>query len=269
MLDELRKIGVFIKRDFRIILTYRLAFSAMFLNTVFTLFYFVFFGSMFGGQTPSVLLPYGGSYISYILVGSVGWGFLWSVMGTTSISLRNEMMMGTLESVLLTVTRLSTIMIAYMLFGCFMGLITIAILLSVGFIAFDVAIMGNAYAVLIMFLSTLMMAGFGMIFGGLTIWMKNIGSTVPLIQNIALFFSGVFFPIAVLPEILQPLARFIPFYYSIEGLRISLRPDASVGEIYHFILILAILSIIFITIGLFILKKGIIKAKKDGSLAFY
>ncbi|PIV70461.1 MAG: hypothetical protein COS08_00155, partial [Euryarchaeota archaeon CG01_land_8_20_14_3_00_38_12] len=174
MVDEIRKVGVFIKRDFRILFTYRLAFSTAFLGIIFNLFYLVLFGSMFGSRELSALLPYGGDFISYILVGSIGWGFMWSIMGMTSSSLRSEMMMGTMESILLTSTKISTIMLAYTIFGCIFGLLSIGILISVGFLCFGVSF-GTAtiHTFIIMFLSALLMMGFGMIFGGLTIWVKN------------------------------------------------------------------------------------------------
>ncbi len=180
MMDEIRKIGVFIKRDFRILFTYRLAFSTAFLGIIFNLFYLVLFGSMFGSRELSALTPYGGDFISYILVGSIGWGFMWSIMGMTSSSLRSEMMMGTMESILLTSTKISTIMIAYTIFGAVFGLLSIGVLIGVGFLCFGVSF-GTAtiYTFIIMFLSALLMMGFGMIFGGLTIWVKNIGQVAP------------------------------------------------------------------------------------------
>ena len=125
MLDEIRKIGAFLKRDFKLLLTYRLAFSAMFLNMVFNLFYFILFGGMFGGGTPPQLAVYHQNFITYLFIGSIGWSFLWSVMGASSLALRNEMMMGTLESLLLSSTKLTTLVIAYTLFGCFMGAVSI------------------------------------------------------------------------------------------------------------------------------------------------
>jgi len=270
MMDEIRKVGVFIKRDFRILFTYRLAFSTAFLGIIFNLFYLVLFGSMFGSRELSALLPYGGDFISYILVGSIGWGFMWSIMGMTSSSLRSEMMMGTLESILLTSTKISTIMIAYTIFGCIFGLLSIGILISVGFFCFGVSFgTATAYTFVIMFLSALLMMGFGMIFGGLTIWVKNIGQVAPLIQNVAMFFCGVYFPITVLPNYLQPVAKYVPFYYSIEGLRKSLIPTTPESEMMKYIIILLVLSIAFILIGLYALCKGLAKAKKDGNLAFY
>ena len=270
MMDEIRKVGVFIKRDFRMLFTYKLALSTSFLGIFFNLFYLVLFGSMFGRRELSALAPYGGDFISYIIVGSIGWGFLWGIMGSTSGALRSEMMRGTLESILLTSTRVSTIMIAYTIFGCLFGLLSIGLLISVGFLCFGVSFgAATVYTFIIMFLSALLMMGFGMIFGGLTIWVKNIGTLAILTQNIAMFFCGVYFPITVLPEYLQPIAKYVPFYYSIEGLRKSLIPTTPESEIIKYVIILLVLSIAFILIGLYILHKGLNKAKKDGSLVFY
>jgi ABC-2 type transport system permease protein len=271
MFDELRKIGVFIKRDFRMLLTYKFAFFSMFLGTIFNLFYLVLFGAMFGEATPSPIQPYGGNFISYLLVGSIGWGFLWGVISTTSLSLRTEMMMGTLESILLTRTKLITVIIGYAIFGCLFGLLSMLILLVVGALCFGIVALSNAniYTLIMFLLSVLLMTGFGILFGGLTIWAKNIGQTVPLIQNVAMFFCGVYFPITVLPEGLRSFAYYVPFYYSIEGLRKSLMPNASHTEIMGYVWVLAILAIAFLLVGLYTLNRGLLKAKKDGSLAFY
>lgn len=271
MLDELRKIPIFVARDFRILFTYKLAFSMSFFEIIFTLFYLVLFGSMFGHVNIPAISQYNSDFISYILIGSIGWGFLWSIMNATSSSLSTEMMMGTLESILLTSTKLSTMVLSYAIFGCFFGLITILILLLVGFLIFGIAAFATAtiYTLIIFILSTTMMIGFGMIFGGLTIWLKNIGDTVPLLQNIVMFFCGVYFPIAVLPELLQPVAYFMPFYYSMEGLRKSMISTTPFPEMIFYVMVPLFLSILFIILGLIILNKGLIKAKKEGSLAFY
>jgi len=266
MLSELKKIGIFIKRDFKIIITYRLAFSAMFLNMIFFFFYFILFGAMFGETTPPLLNPYQQDFVTYLLIGSIGWGFLWSVMSSSSGALRNEMMIGTLESILLTSTRLSTLIIAYTIFGCFIGFLSILILITIGFLFFDIIIAINLITIIIFILSTFMMAGLGLLFSGLTLWIKNIGDTIPLIQNVAMFFSGVYFPITVLPEQLQDISYIIPFYYSIEGIRISLI-DQNASLFY--IQILIPVTILFIFLGVISLHFGLQKAKKEGSLAFY
>jgi len=271
MFNELRKIGVFVKRDFSVMFTYKLAFSMLFLSIIFNFFYMVLFGSMFKAGVISALMPYGGDFIAYILVGSIGWGYMWSVMNGTAISLRTEMELGTLESILLTPTSIYTMIVAYTIFSALFGLMSIVILVVTGYALFGVSVLATAsiYTLTILILSTIMMTGFGMILGGLTVWIKNIGDTAPLIQNIAMFFCGVYFPIAVLPGFLQGAAKFVPFYYAIEGLRLSLNPNTPVSELNYFTGILLILALFFLALGAYALHRGLIKAKKDGSLAFY
>jgi len=274
MFDELRKIPVFVIRDFRMLFTYKLAFSMSFFTIIINLFYLVLFGSMFvliPGSLSNAPSGYEGNFIYFILVGSIGWGFMWSIMNATSLSLSTEMMMGTLESILVTSTRMSTLMLSYALFGCIFGLLQIIILIIVGSFIFGISVFATAtvYTLIIFILSIVMMTGFGMIFGGLTIWLKNIGETVPLLQSVSVFFCGVYFTIDVLPEFMRPIANYIPFYYPIEGLRRSLNPAASTSEIMFFVGILLALSIISIILGVCVLHLGLTKAKKDGSLAFY
>lgn len=271
MINELRKIPVFVLRDFQLLLSYKLAFFSSMISSVFTIFYFVLFGSMFSAIAVPLIVPEGGGYISYILVGSIGWSFMWTVMNITASSLSTEMMLGTLESILSTPTKVFTIMVSYTIFGAFFGLATIGVLLLIGYFVFGVSVFASAsiFTLIIFILSSLMMMGFGLIFGGLTIWLKNIGETVPLLQNIVMFFCGVYFPISVLPGVIQPLSKALPFYYSIQGLRKSLIATTPTSELMHYTILLLEFAVAFILFGIVVLKLGLNKARTEGSLSYY
>jgi ABC-2 type transport system permease protein len=265
-MKELKKIIAFIQRDFKILISYRVAFSSLIVNMLFNLFYFIIFGSMFGNRMPEPIAPYQQDFITYILMGSVGWSFLWSITSSASTSIRSEMMMGTLESILLTSTKITTLVISYTIFGCFIGALSSLVLILIGYFVFDTIIYANIYTILILLVSIVIMTGFGMIFSGLTLWIKNIGDFIPLFQNISMFFCGVYFPITILPHYMQKIAKFIPFYYSIEGMRLSIiNPVQSI----KYILILILFSLIITILGFYSLRKGLKKAKRDGSLSFY
>ena len=111
---------------------------------IFTIFYFVLFGSMFGETTIALTGSEGGTFISYILIGSIGWGFMWTIMSITSSSLSTEMMLGTLESILVTPTKLTTLMISYTIFGGVFGLATIGVLLLIGYFIFGITVFASA-----------------------------------------------------------------------------------------------------------------------------
>lgn len=271
MLNEVKKIGFFVKRDFKVYFTYKFAVSMAFLSIVFNFTYMVLFGSMFVSSITPAITSYGGNFISYILVGTIGWGFIWAIMSQISESLRIEMELGTLESILMTPTSIYTMTISYTIFGSFFGLLSIIGLILIGYGLFGVNVIASVsiFTIIIFILSVLMMTGLGMVLGGLTIWIKNIGQTAPLIQSVTMFFCGVYFPISILPGYLQPIANFMPFYYFIEGLRKSLISSTPINELLFYVFILLILSIAFFMLGGYCLKRGIKKAKMDGSLSFY
>lgn len=271
MITELKKIWPLIRRDLQIYFSYKLAVSMAFFSILFNFIYMVLFGSIFEEEIVPILAQYGGNFISYLLIGSVGWGFIWSIMSQIAESLRTEMELGTLESIILTPTSIYTVIISYAIFGSFFGLLVIMGLLLIGYILFgiNVFVSINLYTILILLLSLLIMIGMGMILGGLTFWVKNIGQTAPLLQSIAMLFSGIYFPITVLPEFIQPIALINPFYWSIEGLRMSLVQKISIYKINTIILILNLFSFIFLAIGAYTLRLGIKKAKKEGTLSYY
>ena len=267
---ELKKTLYFVERDLKLLLSYRFAFVMMFSSVFFNLIYMVLFGSMFGTNTPAAIKPYGTDYISYILVGSVGWSFMWSIAGATSSALRNEMLLGTFESILLTGTELPTMMVAYMIFGSLFGLISMGVIILIGIAILGIsALSGAGLATLVLFLiSIIMMGGFGMLFGGLTIWVKNIGQAFPVFQNISMIFAGVYFPLSVIPSYIRWLALLMPFYYQIEGIRLSLVPGKEV-LVWHYVLMSALFAIILLVLGVASIHFGLNRARREGTTMFY
>ncbi|MBU7042852.1 MAG: ABC transporter permease [Theionarchaea archaeon] len=266
----LRKLYVFVKRDFLMLFTYKFAMVFNYVQMIMNLFLFVLFAGMFGERMLVMLEPYGGDFIQYILVGSIGWGYLWSAMGAASGSIQQEMMRGTFEPIFLTPTSPFVIVIAYTIWGLIMGTISLLIHLAIGFFVFNVQLTGNVVlAIVMMGLSVLMMIGFGLMVAGLNVFLKQIGAMVSVVQSVSLFLCGVYFPLSVLPEIIQPLGKILPFYYSIMGLRLSLSETSSLSDIMPYIWIISVLAIISLFFGAFLFKQGLNRARKEGTLAYY
>lgn len=62
----------------------------------------------------------------------------------------------------------------------------------------------------VIFLSLLAFLGFGFLFAGLVMLLKNIGPFAQLFEFGMLFFSGVFFPLTLMPNWVRSFAEFIP-----------------------------------------------------------
>jgi ABC-2 type transport system permease protein len=266
----LRKLYVFIKRDFLMLFTYKFAMVFTYVQMIMNLFLFVLFARMFGGRMLPMLEQFGGDYIQYILVGSIGWGYLWSAMGAASGSIQQEMMRGTFEPIFLTPTSPFVIVMAYTIWGLLMGTVSMVVFLFFGLAVFNVELTGNAtLAIILMTLSIVMMIGLGLMVAGLNVFLKQVGAFVSVIQGIAMFLCGVYFPLEVLPEIIQPLGKVLPMYYSIMGLRVALSEQASFSAIMQYFWILLILAVVCLTLGAYLFRKGLNRARKEGTLAYY
>lgn len=250
--------------------TYKFAMVFNYAQMVMNLFLFVLFAEMFGERMLPMLEQFGGDYIQYILVGSIGWGYIWSAMGAASSSIQQEMMRGTFEPIFLTPTSPFVIVMAYTVWGLFMGTISMGVFLTVGLLVFDVVLSGNALmAIVLMGLSVLMMIGFGLMVAGLNVFLKQVGSIVSVVQGVAMFLCGVYFPLEVLPDAIRPVGRFLPMYYSITGLRMTLSDQATMEDIMWYFWLLLVMAAIALVVGTFFFKKGLNRARREGTLAYY
>lgn len=230
----------------------------------------IFFAKIFGQRMVPILAEYGGDYIQYVLVGSIGWAYLWSSMGVSSRSLRMEMLYGTFEPIFMTPTSPFLVLIAYTIWGLFLGSLSVIVFLFLGFFVFDIVITGSfILALIIIVISIVIMVGFGMVVAGLNVFLKNVGPVVRVLQEAARFLCGVYFPLEVLPQFLRPVGKAIPVYYSIMGLRLALSDHASLSDVLYYIGILSVLAVAFMIFGMIFFRKALNKARKDGSLAYY
>lgn len=135
---------------------------------------------------------------------------------------------GSLRRLRATPLHASQLILATALEYLFIGGLTVVLMFLVGTLVFDFQMRGN-YLTLAVFaaIGIFCMFGFGLAIGG---WAKNEQQSAPLSNLVALplmFLSGVFFPIFLMPEWLQTIARFLPLTPIIEGIRLITTEGAS------------------------------------------
>ncbi|MBU6996012.1 MAG: ABC transporter permease [Theionarchaea archaeon] len=272
---KLYKTFLFIKRDFLMLWSYKVAFFSAYLHIIILLFVFFALGtwsSTFSPETTTVGDQYksAGGFIEFILLGSIGWAFQWSIVTSGSASLRKEMLQGTIESVLSAPVSPFTIVASYTLFGTVNGILEIMGFIIIGKAAFDVDIYGSLlYGIVIIMLTFVMMFGLNLIFSGVSIQAKQIGSLIPILQMTSLFLCEVYIPLNAFPPVMSTIAQFYPFYYTIRALRNVLSPAADVYMFAESALSVGALAVVFLVAGIVTLKVFLAKSKREGSLAFY
>jgi len=134
-----------------------------------------------------------------------------------------------------------------------LNLLLTAMMLMLGWVIFNVRIIPDAFAILLIFLGSVMFSGIGMLLSGLV---KDVEAASAIGNAIAfpmMFLSGTYFPLEIMPSYLQTFAKILPLTYFSEGLRYAMIYNYPEGT-YVNIAIVAALAVGFIIVGSLVTK---------------
>jgi ABC-2 type transport system permease protein len=267
-MGSLRKPLAFVKRDLSLMLSYRLSFFLQFFGIFFSVLMFFFIARLFGQAATPYLAAYGGDYFSFVLVGIAFSGYLGVAMGSFSSSIRRGQMMGTLEVMLVTPTRLSTILVSSSLWSFAFTSLRIVVYLVVGALVFGVNLSHANWlaALLIQVLTILSFGSLGIISASFIMAFKQGNPLNMVLGTASSLLGGVYYPITVLPVWLQPFSHLLPITYSLRAMRLAVLQGYSLSALAPDVLILAVFAIVLFPLSLVAFRLGVQKAKMDGSL---
>src|SRR3954453_9657119 len=109
---EAARVGrAFLLRDMRIALSYRLGFALTTLGAVLNTFGTFFLSQTFGGLAAPLLVPYGGSYFGFALIGVAMTNLMSVGISGMAGRIREGQVIGTLEIMLLSPNRLAVLLL--------------------------------------------------------------------------------------------------------------------------------------------------------------
>ena len=85
-------------------------------------------------------------------------------------------------------------------------------------------------------------------------------------QGTLLVVSGVYYPVSVLPDWMQFLAKFSPATYALEGIREAILEGKGLSELGDQIIPLVLIGVVSIPLGLWVFRRGELYAKRHGKL---
>jgi ABC-2 type transport system permease protein len=260
----------FLRRDWRIQLSYRFAFILQFLSVFFNVFVFYFLSLLVGDSAAPYLESYGGSYFAFVLIGLAFSGYFGVGLRSFADNLRDAQTTGTLEAMLLTPTRLSTIILSSGIYDYGYVTVQVIVYLALGALLFGVELNGNIPAAIVILLLTIIaMTSMGIVAASFIMVLKR-GDPVTWVFNTAsLLLGGVYYPVEILPTWLQALSRLLPITYALEAMRQALLNNASLQELWPDIAALIIFCIALVPLSLLSFRVAVHRAKIDGSLAHY
>jgi ABC-2 type transport system permease protein len=207
--------------------------------------------------------------VLYLGIGTVVWAYLRAVFANVGEMVAWERWEGTIEYTMMApISRLAH-MLGVSLFSIIYGLARSALLLGVLALFFSVDL-SNANlggAALILLVGSVSFLGFGIMAAVLPLLFPERGEEMTfVISSILLLVSGVYYPISVLPDWMEPLATVSPATYVLEGMRAALLEGTPTLALGPSILPILILGALTLPLGVAVFGWGERYAKRTGRL---
>ncbi|HUR02892.1 MAG TPA: ABC transporter permease [Nonomuraea sp.] len=152
-----------------------------------------------------------------LLVASVLVGAVWGVSGT----LQSDRNTGVLEHSFATPVPREAFVIGAVLAGTLFALVASGVLLAIaiGFLGASYRLTGVLLGVPVLLVMLLGNCGFGYLTGAATLALRRPDSLVEPLTTLASVFSGITFPLTVLPPVIQPLTYALPTTWALDLIR--------------------------------------------------
>jgi ABC-2 type transport system permease protein len=207
--------------------------------------------------------------VLFLGIGTVVWAYLRAVFSNVGEMVAWERWEGTIEYTMMApISRLAH-MLGVSLFSIIYGLARSALLLGVLALFFSVdlsnANLGGAAVILLV--GSVSFLGFGIMAAVLPLLFPERGEEMTfVISSILLLVSGVYYPVSVLPDWMEPLATVSPATYVLEGMRAALLEGTPTTGLGPSILPILILGVLTLPIGVAVFSWGERYAKRTGRL---
>jgi ABC-2 type transport system permease protein len=269
--NELAKLAAFVRRDFLILLSYRAAFVGDVVQLAAQTLLFAIFGRL---VDPALLPSYGGtraSYLEFVVIGASLALVTGILLQRVASAIRAEQMVGTLEAVLATPTRMGTIQTGSVAFEMLevpirLGLFVAALSLVLG-LQLDASGVLPALVILIAYLPFVW--GLGLVSGAIVVAFRR-GAGIAGLAVLGLgIASGAYVPLSALPSWLADATAWNPMARALDALRETLIGGGGWSAIGTDVAILAPLSALTLAAGALSFSAAVARERRLGTLGLY
>jgi len=260
----------FLRRDFKIATSYKAAFVMQIAGIFIAVPLFYFMGDLVDGANVKALKAYGGSYFGFLLIGVALLDYLTVSLKSFGNSLRESQLTGTLEIVLLSPTSLTEVLFYSSLWFFLFTSIRFMLYLIVGALfQLDLANANVLGAFLMLALAILSFIPFGIFTAAIIMLIKRGDALSGLIAGASMFFGGVLFPVASMPEWMQFLGKLLPFTHALEGMRQAITSGTGLADLAHYYLVLGAFIVVLMPLSWGLFAHAVRRTRETGSLGHY
>lgn len=268
--SSLRLAKAFLIRDFRTERSYRLAFIGSLFGAFTTLLSSGFLSRLVPDDQPA-LDQFGSDYFTFVLVGTASLSFFSIALSSFSGNLGQEQNQGTLETLLVSPRDPRLLLVCGAVWPFVFATAQTILYLIGGVVLFSAELplhrVGLAGAMTLLTIGVF--SALGLAVAAVVVVVKKAGALLTAFAATFALFGGVLYPISVLPDWLQVVARLMPMSYGLEAVRLSLVDPLETDIILRNAAVLVASIAILVPLALRMFVWGVDRARRTGSLAQY
>lgn len=208
-------------------------------------------------------------FVVYLLIGTLVWRFLSGLFNNISEMIQWERWEGTIEYTLMAPVRRFTQIAGQAGFAVIYSLLftlVIGVAMTL-FFSLDFSGANMVGALLVLLSGSVSLVSLGVVASILPLLYTERGTQMThIVEAFLLLISGVYYPIEVLPPVLQAIARVSPVYYVLEGIRSAILEATPTLELWPYMVPLLIIGVIGMPVGVWAFRRAEVYAKRTGKL---
>jgi ABC-2 type transport system permease protein len=204
-----------------------------------------------------------------LLVGAVIWAYLGIIFEILTETVAWERWEGTIEYTFMAPLSRPVHLFGMGLFAVGYGVVRAILLFGVVAAFFSLHLPHPDYvaALVVLVVASISFIGIGMMTAVLPLISPEKGTQLGFVaQGLLLVVSGVYYPVSVLPEWMQWLAKISPATYALRGCRAAIINGAGITDLWREIWALLVIGVVSVPLGLWTFRTGERYAKKHGKL---
>jgi ABC-2 type transport system permease protein len=205
-----------------------------------------------------------------LLIGAVVWAYLGILFEFLMETVAWERWEGTIEYTFMAPLSRAMHLAGQGVFAILYGLLRAVFLFCVcAFLFFDLSMPSAKFfpAFVVLVVASISFIGIGMMMSVLPLISPEKGTQLGFVaQGTLLVVSGVYYPVSVLPEWMQWIAKVSPATYALDGIRSAILDGQGMSAMWDDLWPLLVIGVISIPAGLFVFRMGEQYAKRHGKL---
>lgn len=268
MTRALNQLFVFLWRDLRIALTYRVPFVLEAVEALFGTATFFYTSRFVDSPQLRSTLPQGTDYFAFVLVGFAFFDYLGAALDSFDHSLEEARDSGTLEHLLVTQTSLPVMLAGSAIYPFLATTVRIVVYLAWAALLFHFPLQRANWlaVVVVLFASLLAFSGLGILSASYLLLFKRGNPGKWLLLGVSSIVGGMLFPVDILPAWLQVLARINPITYTLDAMRSALLAGASLHTLWRPVLILLLFAAALLPLSTALFAAVLRRTKATGTL---